>query len=160
MAEKTSVTAQSNDDLAHFLSSGGSLRMLTDTKKEDLDTLYDYAVQLFDAGDYPAAQNYFYFLCYLDKWDFNYLFSLGRCYQKMQQHEEALVYLVRAGLIRVIDPRPSFFAGISYQALGNNEHARRAWCSACRWCAELPQYEELKSQAIQLLEGANNESTH
>ncbi|HTI18330.1 MAG TPA: SycD/LcrH family type III secretion system chaperone [Trinickia sp.] len=144
--------AQSDDEvLQRFFARGGSVWMLADIAKEDLNTLYAYATQLFEAGEFAAARNVYLILARVDHWSFDYWFALGLCCQRLSAHEEAVFCFGRAGMIRIDDPRGSFFAGISYRALGNEAYAHKAFNAAIKWCARQPQYEEIRAIASEQL---------
>jgi len=151
-AQKMLVEDVGDDEiLRDFFSRGGSIRMLSDVNSQDLETLYNYAGQLFDVGELDAARNYFYLLVQVDHWCFDYWLGLGMCQQRLASHQEAIFCFSRAGMIEVQDPRSSYFAGISYDLTGNWEYARKAFTAAIRWCAACPQYQQLRRSAEQLL---------
>ncbi|KVX77022.1 SycD/LcrH family type III secretion system chaperone [Burkholderia ubonensis] len=140
-----------HDVLQQFFASGGSIRMLIDVDQRDMDTVGAYADQLFAAGDWAAARNFYFMLARIDHWNFEYWFSLGICYQRLGQHEEAIFCLSRAGMIRVDDPRSSYHAGISYRVTGNLDYACKAFNAARNWCGEQPDYRAFKSNIEQHL---------
>ncbi len=143
-----------NDDydvLQKFFARGGSVWMLTDISKADLDTLYAHATQLFEAGEFAAARNVYLILARVDHWNAEYWFSLGLSFQRLAAHEDAVFCFGRAGMIRIDDPRASFFAGISHRALGNDAYACKAFNAAIRWCAEQSKYREIRQSAAEQL---------
>ena len=46
------------DTVRNFFNQGGTLPALLDLDPVDLDSIYAYACQLFDAGDYAAAKRF------------------------------------------------------------------------------------------------------
>lgn len=154
MAPNTPMPASDvHDDevLREFFSRGGSLRMLCGAAPDDLETLCKYASQLFDLGELEAARNYFYLLAQIDHWRFDYWLGLGMCQQRLGAHPEAIFCFSRSGMIEAQDPRSSYFAGISYDLMGNREYARKAFVAAIKWCAANPQHLALRQSAEQLL---------
>ncbi|EIP87800.1 type III secretion system CesD protein [Burkholderia humptydooensis MSMB43] len=137
--------------LQQFFASGGSIRMLVDVDKQDMDTMFVFAGQLFDAGDWAAARNVYFMLARIDHWKFDYWFWLGICYQRLGQHDEAIFCLSRAGMIHIDDPRSSYHAGISYLVAGNLDYARKAFNAARNWCGEVPDHRALKADIEQHL---------
>lgn len=125
--------------------------MLADVAQPDMDTLFAYATQLFEAGDISAARNFFFMLARIDHWNFDYWLSLGLCYQRLAQHEEATFCFSRAGMINVVDPRASYFAGVSYRFMGNLEYARKAFRAALNWCGERDEHRAIKASAMEHL---------
>jgi secretion system chaperone SscA len=147
-------SSNADDDyevLQRFFSCGGSVRMLAGIDKCDMDTLYAYATQLFEAGEFEAARNIYVILARADHWSFEYWFALGLCSQRLSGHEDAVFCFGRAGMIHIDDPRASYFAGISYRILGNEEYARKAFSAAMKWCGRQSRYEEIRKSAIEQL---------
>ena len=148
---------EDHEVLQRFFASGGSIRMLADVDRRDMNTLFAYATQLFDAGDLNAAHKFFFMLARLDHWNFDYWFSLGLCYQRLAQHDEAIFCFSRAGMINVDDPRPACFAGISYRLVGNVEYAIKAFRAALNWCGDRDAYRDIKVNALQQLANCERE---
>ncbi len=146
-----SIRYDDHEVLQQFFSRGGSLRMLASVDQNDMDLLYAYATQMYEAGEAEAARNFYFMLARIDHWNFDYWFSLGLCYQRLSQHEEAIFCFSRSGMIKVDDPRSSFFAGVSYRLLGNMEYARKALNAALKWCGERADYQDIRQSAAQLL---------
>jgi secretion system chaperone SscA len=151
------LPADDHDVLQQFFASGGSIRMLADVDPNDLDTVFAYASQLFEAGDFATARNFYFMLARIDHWHFDYWFWLGICHQRLGQHDEAIFCLSRAGMIRVDDPRASYHAGISYRIAGNLVYARKAFHAARNWCGEQPDYRALKANIEQHLAQCDQE---
>lgn len=137
--------------LQHFFARGGSIRMLADIKKHDVEQLYAYATQLFEAGDVPSARNIYYMLVRIDQWNFDCWLALGLCNQRLGRHEEAVGCFSHAAMITVDDPRSAYFAGISHSLLGHIECARKAFNAAIKWCNQRPEHEVMQRSAAQLL---------
>ncbi|MGF6401556.1 secretion system chaperone SscA [Pseudomonas frederiksbergensis] len=134
-----------------FFARGGSIRMLADIQQDDIDGLYAYATQLFNADDIQAARNLYTLLVRIDHWNFECWLALGLCNQRLGLHEEAVNSFGRAGMINVDDPRSAYFAGISHSLLGQIECARKAFNAAIRWCNQQPKYEAIQHSAAQML---------
>lgn len=139
------------DVLRQFFARGGSIRMLADIQKDDVEQLYSYATQLFDAGDIAASRNIYYMLVRIDHWNFDCWLALGLCNQRLNRHEEAVGCFVQSGLIKVEDPRSAYFAGISQSLLGHVDGARKAFNAAIKWCNQRPEHEMMQRSAAQLL---------
>lgn len=153
MSSQEENIGQPHDDaiLREFFARGGSIRMLGDVAATDLQTLHTYACQLFDAGELQGARNYFALLVQLDHWRFDYWLGLGMCQQRLAAHDQALLCFSRAALIDALDPRSSYFAGISYYLTGNREYACKAFNATIKWCAAHPQHQALRQSAQQML---------
>lgn len=137
--------------LRHFFACGGTVRMLADIKKDDVEQLYAYATQLFESGDVPAARNIYYLLVRIDQWHFNCWLALGLCNQRLNRHDEAVVCFSHSGMITVDDPRSSYFSGISHCLLGHVDCARKAFNAAIQWCNQRPEHAAMQRSAAQLL---------
>jgi secretion system chaperone SscA len=137
--------------LREFFSRGGSVRMLTDVDERDLELLYAHATALFDANEFAGARNHYLLLSRLDHWNFDYWFALGLCHQRLGEHADAILSMSRAAMIRLDDPRPPFFTGVSCRLLGNADSARKAFEAALQWCGQLPQHAALRESAEEQL---------
>ena len=131
------------DIVARCMASGVSLRFLNDTSPDTLDTLYAYAYQRHAEGEIAEAQRLFYLLVLYDQLNVDYLLALGLCHQRLGEHEVALTYFSRAGMLQVTNPWPSYHAAVSYQRLGEWEWARKAARASLRWCGAREPYQAL-----------------
>jgi secretion system chaperone SscA len=146
--------ATSDDDLdtlRQFFTFGGSLRMLAEIDPKHMGTLFEYAQQLFEAGDLSTARSVFLILVRIDQWNSDYWFSLGQCFQRLGLYNESIGCFARSGLIKVDDPRSAYFAGISYRLTGNNEYAIRAFRAALGWCGNRESFRGMKEDAMRQL---------
>lgn len=138
-------------EILDFLAQGGALRMLTNIDEAQLQTLYAFACQQVKRGEVTTAESLFLALFCLDSWNFNYALALGLCQQTRGAHQEALLYFLRAGTVKITDPRPAYYAALSYRKLGNVIYARKAFSAALRWASNRPQHQALRQQAEQAL---------
>jgi len=145
--------------LRAFFARGGSVQMLTGIEASDLDLLYAHACALFDAQEFAAARNHYLLLSRLDHWNFDYWFSLGLCHQRLAEHAQAVLAFGRAAQVRVDDPRPPYFTGISCRLLGHDESARKAFAAAIRWCDGHPEHEALRQSAADQLSACEHKET-
>lgn len=130
-----------------FFERGGSLRMLVDIPKERLEKIYAHANNLFKQKQFVEAKKFYFLLTKLDQWGFNYWLALGMSCQRLSEHEEALACFSQAGMVVVDDPRSAFYAGLSYELLGNKVNAGKAFRAAINWCADLDEYKVLQKLA-------------
>ncbi|QDQ29164.1 CesD/SycD/LcrH family type III secretion system chaperone [Chitinimonas arctica] len=147
-------------ELERFFTQGHTIKARAGLDTSDLDTLYAYGYQLFEAGEYKEALQYFSMLAQMDFWSFDYWLAVGICYQRLGQHEEAIFCFSRAGFASMQDPRSSYYAGISYQLLGNIEYARKAFDASLNWCGVQPQYEPLRNHITRALSGCTEGANH
>lgn len=136
------------DTVRDFFNQGGTLQALINLNPADLDHVYAYACQLFDAGDYAAAKRFYLLLSRLSHWQFDYWLALGLCCQRLSEQAEAVFCFGQAGLLRLDDPRPAYLAGLSHQLVGELDKARKALDAAIKWCAAKPEYAALKAEIM------------
>ncbi|WP_312978139.1 SycD/LcrH family type III secretion system chaperone [Atlantibacter sp.] len=137
------------DDLAtvrDFLHQGGTLQALINLDPVDLDHVYAYACQLFEAGDYAGAKRFYMLLSRLSHWQYEYWLALGLCCQRLEEHDQALFCFGQAGLLRLDDPKPPYLAGLSYRQSAQPEQAAKAFQAALKWCADKPQHLVIKGE--------------
>lgn len=132
---------------SRFFAQGGALRMLADLDEADLARVRAYARERFSQGEIAAAQRVYFVLATLDQWSFDDWFGLGLCYQRLGQHGEALPCFAKAGVIRASDPRPPYLAAMSYQSVGNDAFAIKAYDATLRLCAGQSQHRKLEHSA-------------
>ena len=144
------------DIAARCMASGVSLRFLNDTSPDTLDTLYAYAYQRHAEGEIVEAQRLFYLLVLYDQLNVDYLLALGLCHQRLGEHEVALTYFSRAGMLHVTNPWPSYHAAVSYQRLGDWEWARKAVRASLRWCGAREPYQALAVRVQELAHQLDN----
>lgn len=133
--------------LEGYLENGGSMRELFGIDRVDLEILYAYGCQRYRQGDYEGARQVLLALASIDPHAFRYWLALGLALQKIQRHDEALCCFARAATLRLSDPRSSFFAGVSFQLLGDMAHAREAFEAAVKGCGGQEAYGHLRQQA-------------
>ncbi|WP_395755148.1 SycD/LcrH family type III secretion system chaperone [Edwardsiella ictaluri] len=142
------------DDLATlhgFFNQGGTLQALMNIAPDDLDHVYSYACQLFDAEDYADAKRFYLLLTRLSHWQYEYWLSLGLCCQRLEEHEQAVSCFGQAGLLRLDDPQPAYLAGLSYRQIGQTALAAKAFSAALKWCAARPQHQAIKEEILRQL---------
>lgn len=136
------------DTIRDFFSQGGTVQTLIDLDPTDLDSVYAYACQLFDAGEYAAAKRFYLLLARLSHWQFEYWVALGLCCQRLFEHDQALFCFGQAGLLRLDDPSPPYLAGLSYCLISNYEMANTAFTTALKWCSAKQEYAALKAEIL------------
>lgn len=135
-----------------YMQAGGSLRELFRIDRLNLEIVYAYGCQRYRQGDHEGARQIFLALVGIDPRAFDYWLSLGLALQKLQRHDEAIACFAKTAVMRMYDPRSSFFAGVSFQLLGDLEHARQAFDAAIKWCGRQQTYRALREQAAQSLQ--------
>ena len=92
MSHRNDRAALRNADGPH-----GAAPPLAALNPADLECVYAYACQLFDAGDYAHAKPYYQLLTQLSGGQFNYWLALGLTCQRRSEHDEAVICFGRAG---------------------------------------------------------------
>lgn len=142
------------DDLTtvqDFFNQGGTLQALLNLEPVDMDYVYAYAYQLFNAGDYAGAKRFYLLLVRLSHWQYDYWLALGLCCQRLEEHEEALFCFSQAGVLRLDDPKPAYLAGLSYTLSARPDMAVKAFQSALKWCANRPQHSTTRNEIVRQL---------
>lgn len=141
--------------LRQFFTGGGAVYPLANVKKDDLRTIQSYAKQLFLGGNAVAAIRLYTWLLSFDHWNNEYWLSIGVCYQHLEHDEEALPYLVQAGMICPSDPRAAYYTGLSLERLRYYNAARRAYADAISWASNehtsLSTVEQIAKHATQAI---------
>lgn len=156
------MSTNTQEFIRDFIARGGNYAMLNGIDQSQLDQVHAYASQLFEDGNYEGAKRYYILLISLSHRNFDYFLALGMCCQFLAQYHEAIIYFSRAGLLRIYDPRSSYFAGICYQLIGNPDMAKKAFAASLKWCAAKPEYAAIKLEILQytnksVLENENDE---
>lgn len=138
--------------LEDYLARGGSIGQLFGVDPEKLATLYAYACQRYDAGDFEGARQLYLALVGIDTNRFEYWLALGLSLQQLQRHDEAIFCFSRSAVLRLADPRSSYLAGLSFQILGERERAIMAYDSAIKWCAAHEEHKALRARATRSME--------
>ncbi|MFT8211839.1 MAG: CesD/SycD/LcrH family type III secretion system chaperone SscA [Symbiopectobacterium sp.] len=141
-----------DDSLAmlQFLRRGGAVRMLL--KKEvsvELETLFRYARQLSNAGDYPAAARILRVLTVYDDWSFDYWYQLGATCHAAHAWSDALYAYGRAAQINVSAAQVPCAAGECFLACGEKSLARKAFKAALLICGKNRALQAIRRQAEQ-----------
>ena len=135
------------EEAVEFAPRSPSEKVAFSLDEADLARVRAYAQRRFSQGEIAAAQRVYFVLATLDQWSFDDWFGLGLCYQRLGQHGEALPCFAKAGVIRADDPRAPYLAGMSYQGIGNDEYAVKAYDATLRLCAGQSQHSELERSA-------------
>lgn len=129
-----------------FLNQGGTLQVLLNLDPVDLDHIYAYASQLFEAGDYAGAKRFYILLSRFSHWQYDYWLALGLCCQRLEEQDQALFCFGQAALLRLDDPKPPYLAGLSYRQNDQPEQATKAFQTALKWCSDKPQHAVIKGE--------------
>lgn len=132
--------------LANYLAQGGTLHAMLGIDLSHLDRLYAYAGQLFEQGNYAGAKNYYLLLSRLCHWQYDYWLALGLTCQRLGESAEAAYSFGRAGLLRLDDPLPPYYAALSHRLDGDTELAQKAMVAAIKRCAHKAEYAALKRE--------------
>lgn len=125
--------------------------MVSGIHPEELDKLYAYACNCFQMDELEKAKKIFYFLTRLDHLHFDYWLSLGLCYQRLTQHQEAIFCFSFSSMIKLSDPRSSLFAGVSYKLLNNRKFSERCFNTAIKLCGQKEEYKSMREYINKLL---------
>lgn len=150
--EDGSVSSIDEKDLESFLEDGGTLAMLKDISKDNLEQLYSLAFNHYRSGKWNDAHTVFKGLCVLDHYDARFFLGLGACRQSMGMLDEALQSYTYGALIDINDPRFPFHAGECHLQLGDFDAAESGFYSAGALASTQPEHSALAERASVMLE--------
>lgn len=151
LAVKQARGDERQTELERYFAEGGSLRGLFGLDPVQLETLYAYACQRYEASDFEGARQIFFALAAIDPRSYDYWLSLGLSLQKLYRHDEAIYCFVRSAGLRTWEPRPPYLAALSLQLCGESAKAAEAYEASIKWCGKQKEYHELRGLAEQSL---------
>jgi secretion system chaperone SscA len=134
-------------NLIDYIRSGGTLRDLVNIKSREMEILHGYAFECYRRQEYESARQFYFALAIIDSKNFDFWLGAGMSFQKLNRHEEAVACFAQATTLRIIDPKPHFFAGISLMCLGELDNATAAISSSIKCCGQIEANSKLKSRA-------------
>lgn len=144
-------TAAQIEETRRFLDRGGSLGMLCNVDANDEERLYGFALTSFEGRDFVLARNVFTVLTVIDQWNVEYWLGLGLSQQELGDHDASLAAFTLAESISLPDPRPRFYAALSFLRAGERDKAMRSFETCLLWCGADPQHRVVRELAAPYL---------
>lgn len=115
---------------------------------EIMESVYNYAYNLFKAGKYSQAVKFFEVLRRLNLADVRYSFATAACYQYMGNYTNAAANYVICKEIDELNPIPCFHLYDCYMKLHKPVAAAEALAEVIGKSNQNPQYSQLKERAL------------
>jgi type III secretion system low calcium response chaperone LcrH/SycD len=130
------------------LSEGKTAQEIIEFSDATMAKFYGAAYQLFEHKRYKDAANAFLFLATLNPYNHEYWLGLGMATQMCQDYESAIDAYELAAISNLSSPVPYFYLAKCLFAIHDRESALQALDLAIETANNIPDYQELKQQAI------------
>ena len=130
------------------IQAGKSLQEIIGYSDETMQKFYAAAYRLFQAEKESEAADAFLFLTALNPAVQAFWVGLGMAEQCLQHYEEALSAYAMASMTLVEDPLPYYYSAACYQALQDEDSARKSLEMALHYFGDNPAYASLKAAAM------------
>lgn len=127
---------------------GKSAQEVLGFSHETMAKFYRAAYHLFEEHQYVDAANSFLFLVTLDYHQYDYWLGLGMSTQMYGDFEFALDAYEMAANYQIDNPVPYFYMAKCLFAMHERKSAEHALELAIEHAGDIPEYEDLKNQAI------------
>jgi len=134
--------------LQSALDKGKSGQEIVGFSDEAMAKFYGAAYAIFEREEYEEAEDAFLFLATLNPNIYDHWLGLGMARQMGKKFEEAIDAYELAAIHQLDSPVPYFFLGKCFFAIHERDSALYALELAIEYAAEIPAYEELKSEAL------------
>lgn len=114
--------------------------------EESLEYYYNFAYQLFTAGQYKKAAAIFAFLSLVDGLNPKYYLALGACQHRMKNYTGALDSYMGAYYSNIKDPLPFYYISDCYIKLDKLDYAGFSLGMVIHMCGNNPVYKQLKDR--------------
>ncbi|MCF6455659.1 SycD/LcrH family type III secretion system chaperone [Pseudoalteromonas sp. MMG024] len=139
------------EQLETFIGKGGLMHELVDLSKEQMESLYAVAFNLYQTNRMSEAEQVFKMLVLCDHLNVKYQIGLGATRQAQGKYEEAAETYSMATLIDAEEPKLAFHSGECHLALGDLERAEAGFTGTLVRCEGRDEYSELATKAQGLL---------
>lgn len=148
LSEKAKAKLRNKKLLKQELAEGKTAQEIIGFSHETMAKFYHAAYVLFEHKRYEDAANAFLFLATLNPHNHDYWVGLGMATQLCHDYEAAIDAYELAALSDISNPVPYFYLAKCLFAIHDRESALQALDLAIETADELPEFAELKQQAI------------
>jgi type III secretion system low calcium response chaperone LcrH/SycD len=138
--------------VAAALEKGSSIADAMKLPKDQLEFIYSYAIDLYEARKYEDASKSFLYLFYVQPKDPRFVFGYAASLHKLNQYEKAVHHYLLATAGDPTNPTAWFHGADCYVNLGNVAAADAMLTRGIEIAAEQSQYQQLKQGALALKE--------
>jgi type III secretion system low calcium response chaperone LcrH/SycD len=139
------------EQLHEFFGKGGVMHELVDLSKEQMDSLYAVAFNLYQTNRMKEAEQVFQMLVLCDHLNVKYQIGLGATRQAQGNYAEAAETYSMATLIDAEEPKLAFHSGECHLALGDLARAEAGFTGTLIRCEGRSEYNDLALKAQGLL---------
>ena len=118
--------------------------------EETLKYFYDMGYALYSHAEFAKAADVFEFLCLMNSFQYNYLFSYGSALIGLEKWHDALVVLGMSSLLEPSDPNPHLWSAFCHIKLGDHANAKLNLEEAAPLISKSPLKEQQEKQLDQL----------
>jgi type III secretion system low calcium response chaperone LcrH/SycD len=148
LSKKAKEKLKNKKLLKKELSEGKTPQEIMGFSDETMAKFYGAAYKLFEHQRYQEAMNAFVFLVTLNSYNADYWLGLGMASQITGDHEMAIDAYEMAAICTLDNPVPYFYLAKCLFAIHDRESALQALSLALEYAGDLPEYTELKMQAL------------
>ena len=130
------------------LAAGKTAQEILGFSDETMIKFYKAANRLFENRRFSDAANAFLFLVTLNSYNHDYWLGLGMATQMCGDYDAAVDAYEMAAIINIESPIPYFYLAKCLFAMHDRESALQALELALEYANDMPEYEELKKQAL------------
>lgn len=148
ISKKIKEKLKNKKQLKKELASGKTAQEIMGFSDETMAKFYKAAYHLFENRRYSDAENAFLFLVTLNPYNHEYWLGLGMTTQLSGDYEAAIDAYEMAAIHNIESPIPYFYLAKCLFAMHDRESALQALNLALEYAGDLPEYVELKQQAL------------
>lgn len=130
------------------LAAGKNAQQILGFSNETMAKFYKAAYRLFENRRFSDAANAFLFLVTLNPYNHDYWLGLGMSTQMCGDYDSAVDAYEMAAINDIESPIPYFYLAKCLFAMHDRESALQALSLALEYANDLPEYAELKKQAL------------
>lgn len=132
---------------------GLSPRLAMGFSSDFMKIVYNHSYNLYNAGKYQEANEFFKMLVQLDPTIPDYYMGLAASYQKLGKFETAIQCYYTLAFVDQTTPIPYYHIASCYEELNNPMGVILSLGGAIQRAGENPHYEKIKARSLALLEG-------
>lgn len=143
--EDRALVEKIGEKLLGAMAKGMTLQEATGISNDALEEIYSLAHTFYTQGKYGESLALFQFLAGAAPTSYNYLFGLASSFHQLKNYADAAVGFMFAFSLEG-NPLASYFAVDSLLKAERKEDARECIEITLEACADIPEYQELKSK--------------
>lgn len=148
LSKKVKEKLKNKKQLKKELADGKSAQEILEISDDVMSKFYESAYHLFESKRYLDAANAFLFLITLNPYQHSYWLGLGMATQMSHDFEAAIDAYEMAAICNTVNPVPYLYLAKCLFAIHDRSSALQALDLAIEMADDLPEYEELKREAI------------